>query len=191
MKTLAVLLLFMIAVAGSQAGEDYVKKSHDVTIDGTSTLHDWTIVAEKVSAMADLSVEDGELKAVYSMKLTVDVMSIKSEKSGMDDKIFDALKVEEGHKTIVYTLNTVSDLKKDGESYSFKAAGSLIVAGYRRNVSLELKATVADNGDVSFSGIQPLKMSDYKIEKVTAMLGAIKAGDDVTVSYKITMKKKN
>ena len=191
MKFLVALLIIMTAVVGLRAGDDYTKKSHDVTIDGTSTLHDWTIVAEKVTAQADLSVEEGVLKAVYSMKFTVDVMSIKSDKSGMDDKIYGALKVEDGHKTIVYTLNTVSDLKKDGDTYSLQASGSLVVAGYRRNISMVLKATVSGNGDVTFTGTQDIKMSDYKMEKVTAMLGAIKTGEDVTVKFSITMKKKS
>jgi polyisoprenoid-binding protein YceI len=184
------MVVFCLAVTTAISAEKYGEKAHKMTVDGTSTLHDWTTEVGKVKASADISVEGGELKEVKAVWIQVDVMSIKSEKGDdMDEKIQEALKVEDGHKTITYNLNKVIELTKSGSGYKIKAEGTMTIAGFKKNVTMVVDATVAQNGDVTFSGSQKILMSDYNMDRPSAMLGMIKAGNEVTVSFTVTVKK--
>lgn len=174
-----------------QAGDAYTWKSHDMKINGTSTLHDWTAPVGKLKAAANLNVVNGVLSAVNSMLVTVDVMSIKTEKGeDMEEKIYEALKAEDGHKTITFKLTVVKSISKSGNGYKIDAVGEMTIAGHKKsNVPMSVMATVAANGDVSFSGAQKITMTTYDMERPSAMLGMIKAGDDVTIEYTVTVKK--
>lgn len=173
------------------AGDAYSWKSHDMKINGTSTLHDWTAPVGKMKAAANLTVDNGVLSAVNSMLVTVDVMSIKTEKGeDMEEKIYEALKAEDGHKTITFKLTSVKGITKAGSGYKIDALGEMTIAGHKKtNVPMTVTATVAANGDVVFSGSQKITMTSYDMKRPSAMLGMIKAGDDVTIVYTLTVKK--
>ena len=185
------IVLFALVATGVHAGEKYTEKSVDMKIDGTSTLHDWTAPVGKVKAVADLTVSDGALTEVKAMWVQADVTSIKSEKGeDMDEKIYEALKVEDGHKTITYNLSKVKSITKSGNVFKIKALGSLTIAGHKKdNVPMIVTAEVKGNGDVVFKGSQKLTMTQYDMETPSAMLGMITAGDDVTVTFTLTVKK--
>jgi hypothetical protein len=42
---------------------------------------------------------------------------------------------------------------------------------------------------VTFTGSQHLKMSDYDVERPSLLFGAIKASNDMTLTYKLIFKK--
>lgn len=187
----ALALVLASLTASLKAGDAYTWKSHDMKINGTSTLHDWTAPVGKMKATANLTVENGVLSAVNSMLVQVDVMSIKTEKGeDMEEKIYEALKAEEGHKTITFKLTSIKGIAKSGAGYKIEALGDMTIAGHRKNnVPMTVMATVAANGDVIFSGSQKITMTSYDMERPSAMLGMIKAGDDVTIVYTLTVKK--
>jgi hypothetical protein len=189
--TTLLVVLFALVATGVHAGEKYSEKSHEMNIDGTSTLHDWTAPVGKVKAVADLTISDGELTEVKAMWVQAQVLSIKSEKGeDMDEKIYEALKTEEGHKTITFNLTKVKDIKKSGNSYKIKALGDMTIAGHKKsNVPMLVTAEVQSNGEVVFKGSQRFTMTQYDMETPSAMLGMITAGDDVTVRYTLTVKK--
>ncbi len=171
------------------AGDSYSQKSHTMKIDGTSTFHDWMTPVGKVRAKADLTVSGSELTEVKAFWLECDVMSITSEKGEtMVEKIQEAFKVEEGHKTIVFKLTSVKELKKSGSNYTIVADGNLSMAGAKKPVTLTVTASVKD-GEVVFTGEHKIKMTNWGMERPTAMLGTIKCADDVTVSFTLAMKK--
>jgi len=189
--TTVLITLLALATTGLLAGEKYSDKSCDMKIDGTSTLHDWTAPVGKVKAAADLTVADGALTEVKAMWVQADVTSIKSEKGeDMDEKIYEALKVEDGHKTITYNLTKVKSIEKSGNGFKIKAMGTLTIAGFKKdNVPMIVTAEVKSNGDVVFKGSQKITMTQYNMEIPSAMLGMVTAGDDVTVSFTLTVKK--
>jgi len=193
MTRITTVLIALVALAATTltAGEKYSDKSCDMKIAGTSTLHDWTAPVGKVKAAADLTIDNGALTEVKSMWVQADVTSIKSEKGeDMDEKIYEALKVEDGHKTITYNLSKVKSIEKSGNGFKIKALGTFTIAGFKKdNVPMIVTAEVKSNGDVVFKGSQKLTMTQYDMEIPTAMLGMIKAGDDVTVSFTLTVKK--
>jgi len=189
--TTLIVVLLALTAAGVRAGDKYSEKSCDMKISGTSTLHDWVAPVGKVKASADLTVAEGALTEVKAMWVQADVLSIKSEKGeDMNEKIYEALKTDQGHKTITFNLTKVASITKSGNAFKIKAMGDMTIAGQKKsNVPMIVTAEVQGNGDVVFKGSQKLTMTQYGMEIPTAMMGMIKAGDDVTVAFTLTVKK--
>ena len=189
-RLLLIATMLLVSLGSVTAGEKYTHASHKMSVDGTSTLHDWTSDVEKVKVSADLAVENGELTEVKAMWVQIDAMSIKSEKGeDMDEKIYEALKTEDGHKTITFNMSNVKSIKKEGDAYKVTADGSMTIAGHKKNVTMDATAKVMPDGTVQFNGAQKFIMTEYDMERPSAMLGMIKAGDEVTVNYTVTVKK--
>lgn len=189
-RSISLLALAILVVGTTQVFADkYGDKAHKMVINGTSTLHDWEAPLNTMKARADFSVVGTELTGLTSFWVECDVMSIKSEKGeSMDEKIYEALKSEENPK-IVYNLSQVKSLTKKGSDFVLETLGTLKVAGKTVTIDMTVTAKVNANGEVMFSAEKKLKMSQFDMDRPSAMLGVIKAGDDVTVSFDVTMKK--
>jgi hypothetical protein len=61
----------------------------------------------------------------------------------------------------------------------------LTIAGTERLVSLTVQGQQRANGAYQATGSLPLLMSDFGIDPPTAMLGLIKAHDEITVRFKL------
>ncbi len=189
-RSISLFALAILVVGTTQVFADkYGDKAHKMVINGTSTLHDWEAPLNNMKARADFSVVGTELTGLTSFWVECDVMSIKSEKGeSMDEKIYEALKSEENPK-IVYNLSQVKSLTKKGSDFVLETVGTLKVAGKTVTIDMTVTAKVNANGEVMFSAEKKLKMSQFDMDRPSAMLGVIKAGDDVTVSFDVTMKK--
>lgn len=191
MKTriISLVLIFVFAAFVNSYAEKYVSKSNKMEVDGTSTLHDWTVPVKTVTANGDITVADNELKAITSLNLEALVKSMKSTKGeGMDEKIYETLKSED-HPKIMYKLTSVKSITKTSTGFDIDAKGSLTIAGSTQNADMTVKAKVLANGEVEFTGSKKLKLSEYGMKRPSAMLGTIKAGDDITVNFTLVMKK--
>lgn len=164
-------------------------RSHKMTISGTSTLHDWEAPVNKVYAKGDVTLNNNELQSVNSMYVEAEIKSIKSAKGeSMDDKIYDALDADKYYK-ITYNLSKVKSIEKSGSEWNVNTSGNLTISGVTQSIDMTVKAKVLPNGDVEFNGSKKIKMSNYKVDPPSAMLGMIKCGDEVTVSFAVTLKK--
>jgi polyisoprenoid-binding protein YceI len=158
-------------------------------IAGTSTLHDWQCPASDLKARAEIQTEGSELKAVTSMWVEVLPLSIKSEKGeDMDEKIYETLKTDQ-HKKITYNMSRVNGMTKEGNQWVLKTSGSLTIAGTTKVVDMTVKASVNAAGEVVFNGTKKIKLSTFGMERPSAMMGMITAGDEITLTFELTMKK--
>jgi hypothetical protein len=159
--------------------------SGTATVSGTSTLHDWTVKSATIIGKIQSSgFGTPTPPTLQSIQLSIPVNTLKSsEGSGMDDKVYEALKMN-ANPLITYAL-TLATLKsapsKDDPEYHYDAAGQLTIAGTTRTVNLTLDITPANGGTLSIATQTPLKMTDFGMTPPTAMLGMIKSGDAVTV----------
>lgn len=189
MKSLMITTAFLLAFLILGASEKHELKAVSMRIDGTSTLHDWTTSVNTVKASGDFTVENGQLIAVASMWVQANVKSIVSEKGeDMDEKIYEALEAEE-HPTITYNLLSVKSLTKQGTEWLVETKGELTIAGNKKPIELTVRASVIANDDVRFMGTKKILMSQFNIDRPSAMLGLMKAGDEVTITFDVTMKK--
>lgn len=165
------LISFLLTVFIGYSQETYkLSEGSQLTISGTSTVHSWTVTANKLQGT--MSYADG----IKDIQFQVPVADIKSERgAAMDKKMHTALKLEQ-HPEVTFVLQEVAQ----AGAQSLK--GKLTIAGASKTV--EIKADIsAENKGYRIKGSQEIILQDYGMEPPTAMFGQIVVGDKVTVDY--------
>ncbi len=189
-------LRMLIAVAtaflwssGLAWADKYDVRSFSMKVDGTSTLHDWTTPVTKVRAKGDLTVVGTEIKSVNGIWVQAEAKSIMSDKGeSMDEKIYETLDADK-NPMITFNMTSMKSIRKEGNDYIIEATGDLTIAGTTKKVDLKVRGVTQANGDVQLSGSTNISLANFGMERPSAMLGMVKAGDMVTVSFTVTMKK--
>jgi len=188
-KVISLFALLAILLVPTARADKYSSKAHKMIVSGTSTLHDWEAPASNLSAKGDFAIQTTSLQAISSLNLTCLAKSIKSPKGeDMDEKIYEALKADE-FPNITFTLSKVNSITKSGEEWVVEATGMLTIGGNARSVDMSVKAKIEADGDIIFTGSKKIKLSGFNLERPSAMLGMIKCGDDITLTFSLTMKK--
>lgn len=182
------LLVGLVVSAVVVRADGFVYASHKMIIHGTSTLHDWKCPTNKMKAKGDITLAGSELQAVNSIWVEADALSIKSDKEDMDDKIYEALKTEE-FKNITFNMTKVKSMTKKGAEWVLETSGKLTIAGKTNEVDMTVKATVDASGNVTFKGEKKLLMTAFGMTPPKAMLGMIKAGDEIKLDFTLTLKR--
>lgn len=181
-RSFLLALLLMVLAIESNAQKSYSLKSHKVSVDGTSSLHDWSSEVTKIDWTGQLTVDGTSIKAVQGVSLTIPVQSIKSEKGGMmDDKTYEAFNAEK-NPNITFTLTSATVT-----GAIIKANGNLTMAGVTKPIVIQAESKVLADGSVQISGSQKLNMKDYKMAPPKAMMGTIKVGEKVTLLFELTL----
>ncbi len=182
--SLAILaLLFITIPADAQKANLVETDSSWMTVEGTSTIHDWTADVNEVNATYDLNPKADV--PVSNLSLTVPVKSIESGKGGMNRRIYDALKSGD-HPSISFTMSSAERTGGDAESISLEVTGELTIAGVTHTVTLPVEGKRSGSNWV-FTGSHSLNMTDYDMEPPTAMLGTIKSGEEVTIAFNLIL----
>ena len=179
MKLLTLLTpaaLLALAFAGTQYK---VAEDSTMTISGGSTIHDWHCDAKVVGEMD--RAESGESAVPTAVKIRVAVDEIECGKGVMNKKLRDALKSDKNPE-VLFTLDTAS-LEGTGK---LATTGNLTIAGATRSETLTMTCTLAGN-DLTIKGSKKLKMTDFKVDPPTALLGTLKTGDDITINFEVVM----
>lgn len=155
-----------------------------LTISGTSTLHDWTIQVNNQSGKMTMS---DDLK-ISALSVEVESESLKSGKKGMDKKTYKALNTN-SHKLILFEFKNLKSFKNiSNDKIDMVLEGDLTVNGKTKNIQISVLLTKKD-GLIILDGTHALKMTDYNIKPPKALLGAIKTGDEIELSFKTIFKK--
>ncbi|NMM48773.1 YceI family protein [Marinigracilibium pacificum] len=182
--TAITLMLLLLTAFNSQLLAQYKvdSKNSELTVLGTSSLHDWEIVAETLEGNANFDLTGG-LKAVNNLSFDVVVNSMKSGKSGMDKNTYDALN-EKKYKNVSYKLTKANKITPSGGKYKVDATGNLSIAGKSKSVNMVV--TVTPSGStVSIAGSYKMKMTDFGIDPPTAVFGTIKTGDEIEIKFNV------
>lgn len=160
-------------------------KDFQVTIHGSSNLHDWTETAERVTGHGSITKRNDGSFDLKELTIEVDVLSIKSTEGGiMNSKTYQALKAGK-YPRITFTLaGPLKLFPGKGEGYVMKASGNLFIAGVTRPVNVLAKVFEGGGGEVSVEGMQKINMSDYGIDPPTAMMGMLKVRDAISIYFK-------
>jgi predicted acyltransferase (DUF342 family) len=192
MKTrniVSIALVFVLVIVSAARADKYSSKVHKMIVSGTSTLHDWAAPANTLTAKGDITIQNSVMQSINSFSVTCVAKSIKSEKGeSMDEKIYEALKADES-PNITYTLLKVASITKSGEDWIVETTGTLTIGGTAKPVEMTVKAKIEADGDIVFSGTKKITLTGFNLERPSAMLGMIKCGDDITLTFSVTMKK--
>jgi polyisoprenoid-binding protein YceI len=148
-------------------------------------VHDWTESVNKITGDAQIVWNEDGSFTIRQLSLKVDVSSIESEHGSiMDNKTFDALKGN-SNPYITFKMTALNSIVKSGNGYLIKLQGDLTIAGKTKSVEISGMGYIKENGKLLFDGSKSLKMSEYGISPPTAMMGAMKVGDDVTIKFRV------
>jgi polyisoprenoid-binding protein YceI len=165
----------------SAAGQANYKQTGAITIAGTSTMHDWTMTSKEANYSAGFEIgADGTPTKLNTVTLTVPAESLKSGKGAMDNNAYKALKTDK-NKQITFQLT--------GSKISGKVitcTGNLTIAGTTKPVDVDVTYEVK-NGTVVCKGSKKIKMTDYSVEPPSFMFGSVKTGDEITVTFDVTL----
>lgn len=181
-----VVLMLLATMAFSQDKYMLEKSESNMSVSGTSTVHDWEMDVKNFDGIVSLETEDGE-KSIKSVYFVAKANSLKSDKRIMNDKTYDALKAED-HPKITFRFAEVKSLKTEGNNFSGVVSGYLSIAGKTRKVSIAFSGNQY-NDKIVVTGSKTIDMPDYEMDPPTAMLGSIKTGEKVKVSFNLTFNK--
>ncbi len=185
-KLRTLLSISAILLSGSVASAQSLKPNPikpTITISGTSTLHDWESIVE--SPKGEYVFDE---KTIKSLTLNIPVTSIKSkqEEKLMDKKTYEALNSDK-NPTIIFQLTEPATPLINGSEAQVTLTGNLTIAGITKKISIKSSGKKNSSGAFQFTGVVPLKMSDYKIKPPVAMLGLIKTGDAINIMFDVTI----
>jgi len=200
--TLSIAATFILA-AGVQAADNWIRLASrpgsKVSMDGTSSIHDWTVEGAIIRGSFEVEPEfltDKTLKSVKSLttkevnpkaELAIPVRSLKSGKQKMDEIMLEAMKSAE-HKDIVFKLKEMvlkGDVAASGAA-KFDTKGELTVAGVTKPCDMEVSLERVDATKVKFIGMHKLKMTDFGIAPPSPEIPGmdrIKTGDDLVIKF--------
>lgn len=175
----AALVLLQLTAAEAQT---FSVKSYRVSIGGTSTLHDWQSNVESLECDGSIVLSDGAIADINEVTVKIPVKSIKSTKGRiMDSKTWEAFDYQ-SHPFILFVL-TGANVDRSGKTIN--VSGKLTMAGVTKSIDLTLSVKPQETGRLLITGSKTLLMTDYNMVPPTAMMGTIKVGPEVTVSFEV------
>lgn len=180
----ALFLVSATSVTAQQSNYRLLDKS-TMKIEGTSTIHDWTVDVNEINA--DITFKAAALEGesssnpVKSLSLTIPVEKLDSGKGGMNNKIYDALKKKK-NPNIKFKLTSAEVTNRQGADFTLSVTGPLTIAGFTRDITFPVQGSI-ENGTYKFTGSYELNMKDYEIDPPSAVFGTIRSGEMVTVSF--------
>jgi hypothetical protein len=167
-----------------------LSQSKDVVLNllGTTPVRDWKMTANGLTGDATMVVINNALTEIRALSFALPVQNLHADVAAMEEDAHEALKADR-HKEITFVLKNARIELQTNNSYLVTALGSLSVAGVTREVTLMMHSQINSQGTITFAGTQLLKMSDYDVERPSLLFGAIKAGNDMTLTYRLIFKK--
>ncbi len=171
------------------SGGKYIstKSGNELIIKGTSSLHDWEMKAEDYTCSIEINTSENKLQ-IKSVSLDVTTKSISEGNKIMDKKAHGSLKADE-YPHITFDLIAPFEADLNADTFSGNAQGKLNIAGVTKTVEVEFTGTLINPNQIQVTGTQQLKMTDFGITPPTAMMGTLKTGDDVTITFNILYAK--
>jgi hypothetical protein len=183
---LVLTLLFDITSISAQQAVRLLPDQSEITIKGTSNLHDWEESVESFKVNLDLKFLENELKGIDHVHVTLMSNSIVSDNSIMTNKTHNALNVKK-YPQIEFKLVSVDNLSSGNGKFSGTLVGDVTLAGVTKRISLAFSGIHSGN-KISIKGSKDLNMNDFKISPPTAMLGTLKTGEEVTISFQLNFQ---
>lgn len=138
----------------------------------------------RIQLPADESKALAELEAEAKSFANIDKSMSEFERSGFHKVLHENVLASDRFPTIKFRSVSVTNIQKTGENRSFTLNGDLTLRGVTRRVAFPVKVTINGN-QLRATGEETIKQTDFGITPYAGGLGAIKIGDQLTVSFVI------
>ena len=163
-----------------------------LTVAGTSTVRSFTCGASAFTTAvattggAPVEVVLAGERAVTGADVAIDVAALDCRNGTMNAHMGKALKGAQ-HPTIAFRMTGYESARAtDGAAGT--VTGVLTLAGVQKTITMRGGAARGPDGALRATGTHALKMTEYGIKPPSLMLGAMKVGDEVTVSFDLLLK---
>lgn len=194
-KHLFVLLIICAAAGTTLQAQSVYKlngsKDNVVKIAGKSNVHDWTMTAQNPVCDANfgaISGESGVPKNLTALNFSVKAKSLKSESESMNNRTYKAIKAD-AYPEIDFKLREATVVPLQKNKFAVNATGTLTIAGVSKVITLQVSGEVRADNTILCTGQEKIKLTDYGIQPPSFMLGAMKVGNDLTISFVLNFKK--
>ena len=177
-------IVFYVSPVAAQVA--FQAKAVTISLTGTSTLHDWEMKTATGSSEAAFTVDaTDKIVSISKLSFTLPVATLKSEHTMMDNNTYKALNTDK-NPNISFVLTSGTVTPTGGDNYQLNCVGKLTIAGTVKETDL-VAVGKYNPADKSFTvtGVKKMKMTDYNVKPPTVMLGAIKTGNDIAISYNL------
>jgi len=184
-------LIAASATAGAQATSTrlHIEPGSELSIAGTSNVHDFQCKTNKFSAYID--VDPGYTKdltkvarPIVSVNVVIAVKSLSCGNKKMDQNMYETLKADK-NQIIRYTLSGYDILTGSSTAFAAKTTGTLTILGKEKQVAMKIDATRLNDGKATAEGEETLLMSDFGIKPPSFMFGTMKVGDTIKVKFNL------
>jgi polyisoprenoid-binding protein YceI len=86
---------------------------------------------------------------------------------------------------------TDATLEQSSTTIGIKTRGRLTIAGMTRDIAMQVNGTPEPDGAYVLTGQLPIRMSGYRIKPPTPMMGTIRTGNEVTVTFRRVVQATN
>lgn len=193
------LLLIALGISGGELFSQSTFRAHEnsrLWIEGKSNVNTFECMAQEYIAEAilpeipDQQTEEEQLPDVniednVTITVGIKVDGFECGRSRMNKDLKEALNSDE-FPEITFTLKnatalTIPENIEDG--FELEVEGSLTVAGVTREIKFQSQGYYMDDGRIRAIGNKSIKMSDFNVEPPTALLGLVKAEDELNVRF--------
>lgn len=171
----------------AQPAYNSIRPRSTVTIKGTSNLHDWEMEVRDFDCSVMLFQEPEALQ-LQAVRFVAKAGSITHQSSIMNNKTHDALMTDR-YPDITFQASTKEVLRINQGAFQGSLTGTLRIAGEANRITLPFTGEILSGAEVLISGSEELRMSDFGIRPPTAILGTLKTGDEVTVDFRMVLKR--
>ena len=176
------VIFFTVGSLNAQVKYNLNQEKSILQVKGTSTVHDWVMDASDLKSTVQVTSENGIIVQILGGSFSCPAEKILSDNSIMDKKTHNALKAD-NHPEIKFKINSVESINRTGNKISGVVKGVLSIAGISKNIQFQFSGISENDKSIQVKGVIPLKMSDFNISPPTAMLGALKTGNEIELNY--------
>jgi len=163
-------------------------------IEGRSNINEFECEASRYFGEATLVQSDDELdfqqaaeERLY-LQVEIEVDGFECGRSRMNRDLQEALKSEQ-FPEIVFMFDSaefigfIEDEENENDIFEVEILGTLTVAGNTRNIQFATKAYYLEPQRIRAIGRTTIRMTDFDVEPPTALMGLVKAEDELIVNF--------
>jgi polyisoprenoid-binding protein YceI len=166
-----------------QLSAQTVKKnfSYEITLLGTSNIHDWKMISSGNNLEANFTLNPGtkQVEGIQPLTFNMPVKALKSDEGLLNSRAYDALKAEK-FPNITFKLVSAS-----ASGAQMNLVGQLTISGNTRDITLVANTRKNTDGTQVITGTKKIKMTEWGINPPKYMLGMMKVYDDLTINYSV------
>jgi len=155
-------------------------KESRMWLEGTSTVKSFKCTATKFDMAVSAESDESPASMVKSASLVIPVAQLECGNKTMNEHMRKALKAE-SNPQITWKMTSYQV-----EGSNVLINGKLTIAG-KENAIVIRGTGSAENGTIRFKGSKQFKMTEYGVKPPSLMLGTMKVGDPVTVSFDLVL----